>query len=125
MSYAAYTSYDNITPYVTHNFPTQPNRLCSGCKSQPVIFLKKNEMTGGPIYSNICSKCIDKHIGFAANQNEAKQYRIDHGAPLDAGKCKCGNLCEGHYFSKYPAPPYAFDNECRKCEYLRDLIWKS
>jgi hypothetical protein len=110
---------------VTHNLPPQPNRLCSGCKSQPVIFLKKNEMTGAPIYSNICSKCINKHIGFDDNQNDAKQYRINHGAPLDAGKCRCGNLCAGMYFSVYPAPPYAFASECQKCEYLRDLIWKS
>ncbi len=125
MSYAPYTSFDNITPFVTHNLAARPNRLCNNCKTNPVIFLKANELTGAPILSEICSKCIDKHIGFVANQREAIKYRIEHGAPLDAGKCKCGNLCEGHYFSVYPAPPFAFSNECKKCEYLRELIWKS
>jgi hypothetical protein len=125
MSYAPYTSFDNITPFVTHSLPGQPNKLCHNCKTQPVIFLKEHELSGSPIYSEVCSKCIDKRIGFDANQERAKQYRISHGAPLDAGKCKCGNLCEGHYFSTCHAPPFAFENQCAKCDYLRDLIWKS
>lgn len=107
---------------MSDNLVARHNRLCNNCKTNPVIFLNANELTGVPLYSEICSKCIDNDIGLATNQIRAIKFRIDRDAPLDAGKCKCGNLCDGYMFSIYPSPPFAFLNECIKCEYLRELI---